>query len=79
MNTDILEHLNDGQRQAVLYDDDPSLIIAGAGSGKAYVLTHKIAYHSHRRDSCLGGLSLLHHLYPSVCPYVCYKKCCQHE
>ena len=45
MNTDILKQLNDSQRKAVLYDDGPSLIIAGAGSGKTRVLTHKIAYH----------------------------------
>ena len=45
MNTDILEQLNDSQRQAVLYDGGSSLIIAGAGSGKTRVLTHKIAYH----------------------------------
>lgn len=67
MNTDILEHLNDGQRQAVLYDGGSSLIIAGAGSGKPRVLTHKIAYNSYRRDKYLGGALSLHHLYPSVC------------
>lgn len=39
-----LEELNERQREAVLYNDGPLLIIAGAGAGKTKTLTTKIAY-----------------------------------
>ena len=44
LDNDILQQLNESQREAVLYCDGASLVIAGAGSGKTRVLTYKIAW-----------------------------------
>lgn len=44
MSVNYIDELNESQREAVLYNDGASLVIAGAGSGKTRVLTYKIAY-----------------------------------
>ena len=60
---DLLKDLNEAQRAAVEYIDGPSLVIAGAGSGKTRVLTYKIAREMKERIGKLVGNDLAQHLY----------------
>ena len=58
MNTNYIDELNESQCAAVTYNDGPSLVIAGAGSGKTRVLTYKIATCWNRRTATIRGISL---------------------
>jgi len=55
---DFIAHLNEAQREGVLHTEGPTLIIAGAGSGKTRVLTYRIAYLLQKGVSPFNILSL---------------------
>src|SRR5258708_163050 len=49
MENDFLKDLNPQQKKAVLHTDGPTIILAGAGSGKTRVLTYKVIYLIHKK------------------------------